>query len=142
MKKISEAVVADQIRKFKNHPPKFPDKDGQEALTQAFEDACDSDAHVREVGEYLLKTEEFCPVPASIYRAAEFVAQQRKANQEVPSLYKTAGDEVWHLADGLTPADVAKWEHLAEHAKTKAARELARAFVDHHRKPRSREGAA
>lgn len=65
---VSKGAATAQVRKFMNHPA-FPDDAGQLALSRAFREACESDEHANQVGEYLVRKVHFAPVPGDVYQA-------------------------------------------------------------------------
>ena len=80
-----------------------------------------------------MQTQEFCPIPAVIYRAAEELAQRRRAQEEAPSPYSSPGETEWHLAREMDEEQVARWTRLYEIGNRKQ-KEAAKQILDlHHR---------
>lgn len=66
---VSQAVATAQVRRFEKKYPSFPDAAGQLMLARAFREACYDDQHAIRVGDHLIRTLHFAPVPADIYDA-------------------------------------------------------------------------
>jgi hypothetical protein len=112
---FSYVLAMEQLHRFENHPPKFPDEAGRLELLRAFEQVADTDAQVRDIIEELLRTCQFCPVPADIYAAADFIAE-RKRCEGTPTPYDGPGGDI-DLSEHMEPELIAKFEQLARSLK-------------------------
>ena len=130
----SEKFIKSQLKMFVEHP-RFPDEFGQKLLVQAFQEACETDADVRAVADHLNRTLEFAPVAANIFRAAEYLAQQKEALKDPPSPYSKPGEFDRSLADDMTEEAILRWKALAEKPgdapHMKAKREVAKGILQH-----------
>src|SRR5438105_1244773 len=110
------AAVVQVLRLSRNKYPDFPDPDGQEALIDAFREACDTDDDVQAVGDHLNRTLRFAPIPPDIHDAAALVYERRRNDEEPPTPKDSPGGTI-NLAHDLPPKIQYKFEALARKYK-------------------------
>ena len=126
---IDRRFVAEQLRRFA-HYPQFPKTQEElDELLRAFEETCDNERQVRELADYLVRTLKFAPKAADIHEAAERVAEQQRFTGTSPSPYDEPGYADGSLTDGMTLADLRRWQALAERTKHKATRTVALGLI-------------
>ncbi len=121
----TRAAIAEQILRFKDHPG-FPDD--QTEVAKAFDDVAIDNDHLKQIADQVMRTIRFGPVPGDVYAAADIVAEQRRM-REAPSPYDKPGELIEFLTDGMSAADAARWEKMAQNGKTSQAREIAKVIL-------------
>lgn len=127
---IPEAVAMRQIQRFSEFP-QFPETDtGLAELVKAFLDACRDEKHAEAIGDRLMQTMRFCPKPADVYEAANFL---REASASVPDEWhveRRPGDEPFNgLADLVDDRLLEILRQKAEQGRTHLERESAKQLL-------------
>lgn len=127
MPPIDPKFIRDQILRFQDLP-QFPGPAGRRELVNAFQQACETEAHVVAIANHLFTTTRFCPVPADVHKTAEHLAQSR-AHLDTPSPFDEPGERDGKIGDQLSPEEVARWQALAMPAKDETSRQKAKRLV-------------
>lgn len=128
-----KSAIGQEIKRLGDALHGFTDE-GAKELVKAFRDCANRAEAVHRIGDRLMATSEYFPVPKQVYDASESLAQ---VVPEFTGIERTPGDTRGALDDWLTPEDLARWAHVAEHGKTEAARKVAKVILDRHSRPKA-----
>jgi hypothetical protein len=129
---IPEAVAMRQIHRFAEFP-QFPETEtGLAELVKAFVARSRHEAHAAEIGDRLMATMRFCPKPADVYDAADFLreAQLAEPSDWMGGVDRRPDDQPFNgLADLVDDRMLELLRRKAEQGKTHHERESAKQFL-------------
>jgi hypothetical protein len=128
-----KSAIGREIKRLGDALHGFTDE-GAKELVKAFRDCATTAESVHRVGDRLMATCEYFPVPKQVYDASESMAQ---TVPEFTGIERTSGDSGGALDDYLTAEQLEKWQHVLEHSENKHARDIARVILDRHTRPKA-----